>query len=211
MEPGMNFDTFFDEQRKIRLLSAKEWDKIPWDTLRAFLHFTARYGLPTQELIAWLKEKIGNRSALEIGAGAGDLGYHLGIPMTDDHQQQDNPLVADYYKKMSQPPIVYGKDVEKIDALAAVEKYEPEVVIGCWITHYIDPDLPPPPGGGNIWGVREREIVQLADYILIGTPTVHRYKKIMDLPHKEINAPFARSRNPINKIWVWKKQTVKDL
>ncbi len=49
------------------------------EDLRGWCHYRARYGIPTLELIQWLKEKIAGRTALEIGAGMGDLGHLLSI------------------------------------------------------------------------------------------------------------------------------------
>jgi hypothetical protein len=40
-----------------------------------------------------------------------------------------------------------------LDAIAAIEKYQPDTVVASWVTHWIDPNLPVPPHGGNIYGV----------------------------------------------------------
>lgn len=194
-----------DANNKIKLLPASFYDQIPFYTIRLFCHYYARYGLPTLELVEWLKDKIKGLSAIEIGAGAGDLGYHLGIPMTDSYCQEI-PEVKEFYQISRQPTIQYGKDVERLDALQAIDKYKPDVVIASWVTQWIDPDLPPPPGGGNVYGVKEEELLKrVGSYIVIGAEEIHRHKTIMKIPHKTFDLPFVRSRRKDNRIWIWEK------
>src|SRR5271170_675184 len=85
-----------EDPPRLKLLSYKEYDKIDRIALKLFCHATGRYGLPTIELVEYLKELIGGRSAIEIGAGNGDLGRHLGIPMTDSRLQED-PVIRERY------------------------------------------------------------------------------------------------------------------
>lgn len=192
----------------LKLFYADFFDQFDAYELRHFCHDYARYSLPTIELIAWLEGEIAGRTAIEIGAGSGDLGHHLGIPMTDDYQQE-RPEVKFLYDQVGQPTIRYGRNVEKIDALSAQEKYKPQVIIGAWVTHWIDPHLPPPPGGGNMWGVKEPEMLERlpagGSYIMIGAEGIHCNKKIMNLPHETHVLPFLRSRRRDNRIWVWNK------
>lgn len=46
------------------------------------------YAFPTEELVAFLRDLIGGRSAIEIGAGHGRLAAALGIPATDNRQRE---------------------------------------------------------------------------------------------------------------------------
>ena len=190
---------------RLKLLPAADYKNYSWDEFRLFCHTYARYGIPTAELIDHLKELIGDRSAIEIGAGAGDLGYHLGIKMTDS-KQQERPDVAAYYKAMGQPPIRYPDDVEKIDALEAVKKYKPKVVVASWITPY----APHPTSyGSNFLGVKEDEILKLVDtFAIIGNLDIHRDKPIRKISHANIHAPWilSRAKNPNNNcIFMWNK------
>jgi len=181
-----------------------EYDALSYEDLRLFCHWNARYLLVTTELVVWLKALIGDRSALEIGAGCGDLGRAVGIKMTDSYQQTW-PDVKKYYDLTKQPIIKYGADVQERDANSAVKKWTPDVVVGAWVTHWIDPHLPPPEGGGNMYGIKEDEILKHCKYyVLIGAEGIHKYKKIMALPHKVMDAPFVRSRRTDNRIWIWK-------
>jgi hypothetical protein len=185
------------------------YDGISGNSLRLWCHLNTRYGLPTQELVLFFKTFIGTRRTIEIGSGNGDLAYHLGIPATDNWVQKF-PDVKIMYEAMSQPVIQYPESVEKLEASAAIEKYQPEIVIGSWVTQWIDPKQPPPPGGGSIYGVKEDEIIAAGlTYIVIGNLSVHGGKKIMQLPHKELAFDFLRSRAiqpELNRIWIWNQK-----
>lgn len=195
-----------DTKGQLKLLSANEYDALDRTSVRYWCNRNARYGLPTKELVAWLKEYIGGRKAIEIGAGAADLAYHLGITATDSKIQAE-PEVKALYMSMMQPVIQYPEWVEKIDAVSAVREHKPEVVVAQWVTHWIDPNLPPPPGGGCIYGIKEEEILAAGvTYIMIGNEAVHQYKPILKLPHKKYNFKFIRSRATYpdkDVVYVW--------
>lgn len=190
----------------LHLMSASEWHKYPWNDFRVFCHVHARYGIPTIELVAFLHDILHTQpECIEIGSGSGDLGHHLGIPMTDS-RQQEIPLIRAQYEAMHQPVIQYPAEVEKLDALAAVQKYRPEVVIGSWITTYAPHEMP---YGSNPLGIREPEILELVDtFILIGNIDTHGDKPIMKLKHEEYYFDWLVSRGKNqenNRIWIWNK------
>jgi len=191
----------------IRLLQAHEFDAMDRNYVRWWCHQNARYGLPTKELVWWLHTYfvLGN-NAIEIGSGCGDLGYHLNIKCTDSKMQED-PEIKAYYEMVGQPVIKYPERVEKLDALAAIAKYKPNVVIASWVTHWIDPKLPPPPGGGNVYGIKEDEILDTgATYVVVGNRKIHGYKPILKRPHLEVRLPFIRSRATYpeeDTVYVW--------
>ena len=193
------------EDGKIKLLPAEMWKKYKWDDFRAFCHLKARYGIPTYELISYLTNIIDGRSAIEIGAGAGDLGCILNIPMTDS-RQQEWPDIKAAYAAMRQPVIKYPDDVEELEAFRAVLKYKPKVVIGSWITTYAPHEMP---YGSNPFGVREKNIIELVDtFILIGNIDTHGDKPIMKIPHEEIYEEWIISRaknQENNRIFIWNK------
>ena len=143
---------------------------------------------------------------IEIGSGAGDFCHHLGIPGTDNKCQSWSD-VRTIYALMEQPVINYSPEVETMDALDAINHYQPDVVFGSWLTQWIDPNLPPPPGGGNIYGIKESEILKTGvTYVMLGNLKIHSQKKIMELPHKELELPFLRSRasSPeLDRIFIW--------
>ncbi len=192
---------------KLKLLPAEIWRKYRWDDFRAFCHVKARYGIPTVEQHLFLSTIINGRDTIEIGAGAGDLGHYLRIHMTDSKQQED-PIIAAQYAAMHQPTIKYPQEIEKIEALEAVYKYRPEVVIGSWITTYAPHEMP---YGSNPYGIKENLILDLVEtFILIGNIDIHGDKPIMKKPHEEIYEEWIVSRGKNqknNRIWIWNKNS----
>lgn len=198
-----------DSKGRLLLLPAAAYDAIPRERILQFCHRTARYGLPTAELVAWLRERITRRMTIEIGSGRGDLAFHLGIPATDSYCQTF-PDVKEMYARMGQITIDYPPWVEKLEAAEAIAKYSPEIVLAQWVTHWIDPNLPMPPEGGSMYGIDEDRIVASGmTYILIGNDLIHDHKPIMDFPHETHALPFLRSRASMpsaDRVYIWNPQ-----
>jgi hypothetical protein len=194
------------ESDRLKLLSHEFYQNLNWLEFRTFCHEYARYGIPTIKLIEFLKFVIDDRPAIEIGAGAGDLGYHLGIKMTDSKQQED-PDVKRAYKNMHQPVIKYPSDVERLEALDAVYKYKPKVVVGSWITTYSKREAP---YNSNPWGIKEPKILDLVEtFIIVGNLDVHGDKPIRKVEHRVIQEPWivSRAKNQNNNcIFIWDKK-----
>jgi hypothetical protein len=191
---------------KLHLRTAQYYKELKWQDFRTFCHFYGRYGVPTIELIDFIKKLISDRDVMEIGSGAGDLGYHLGILMTDSKIQAE-PAIKSLYKLMQQPPINYPEDVVKIDALDAVIKHKPEVVVASWITPYAKQETT---YGSNPFGIREKEILDLVEtFIIVGNHDVHHDKPIMQFKHEEYYFDWIVSRaknQKNNRIYVWNKK-----
>lgn len=150
------------------------------------------YSLPTVELCQYLLDRIAGRTAIEIGSGHGALAKALGIVATDNRQQEQAAIRA-YYASIGQPTVPYGPNVEALDALDAVKKYRPAVVIACWVTHRYDTSKPAM--GGNATGVDEQAIINACDeYIFIGNEHVHANKPIWSVPHEKLTPPWVYSR-----------------
>lgn len=146
------------------------------------------YCLPTVELVNWLTEFINGRNAIEIGAGNGRLAEALGIPATDAYLQE-RPDVRKYYENYNQPLIVFGPNVQRLEARDAIRKYQPEVVIGAWITHRYDPRHHV--AGGSMFGVDTDMVLrQVEHYVLIGNEKVHAKHPLWRRPH-EIHHPSS--------------------
>lgn len=188
---------------KMKLLPSAFYDAKDKNDLRLFCYNYARYGIPTTELIDFLIQKIDGRSAIEIGSGHGDLGYHLNIKMTDS-KMQNFPEVQENYKKMKQPLIDYPDDVEELEAIEAVYKYMPSVVIASWITTYAPYDMS---YSSSPYGIKEAKILdKIETFIIVGNNDLHGDKPIRKLPHLEIYEPWIKSRatNPENnRIYIW--------
>jgi hypothetical protein len=190
--------------KRIKLLSASTYELIDRQDLRIWMHYRARYSIPTVELVSWLKNRIDGRSVIEIGAGNGDLGYHLGIRSTDNGcQQYENVRLA--YLAMGQVPTNPSLDVIIKDAIQAILEYQPEVVIGAWITDKWVEGA----SEGNIYAPDAHQIIQNAEYIRIGSKKIHGRSKLLEFPHETIEIPGLVSRTsstpPDDVIHVWKK------
>lgn len=201
-------ERWLDENGRIRLLPAEEFRSVPLDHLRIWCHKHARYGIPTLELVEWLREQIDDQMAIEVGAGCGDLGYHLGIIRTDSYIQTD-PKVRSYFFSLGQVPVTPPPDVIRMDAERAVRKYKPDVVIASWLTRRFVPGRDRQGvSQAFAYGAREEEIVRAATYIHIGNRNVHGEKNILSLPHEEYQFDWLVSRardQSQNVIWVWRR------
>ena len=164
----------------------------------------AIYQIPTLELLEWLDAEIPDKqNALEIGAGHGDLGRILGIHSTDSHIHT-RPEIRAWYAAGGQKTTIPLPRVEKLDANAAVTKYNPTIVFGSWITQYgLD-------GRASMYGVHEWEILRhpsVRRYIIIGNDAVHGEKSILAAGPKIHRHPglVGRAMDPsLNAIYDWR-------
>lgn len=138
----------------------------------------------------------------------GDLGSLLGIPMTDSYSQT-TPEMRMYYASLGQPIISPPPSVEKLDALEAVKKYKPEVVVAAWVTQLFQDGDTEEKIGSSVYGVDELRILDCCQtYIFIGNAQVHKDKRILKKPHETHKAYYLLSRSlhaQENVIWVWSK------
>lgn len=206
MVQNLNMDAFLIDPTQVQDISSRLLDdhgRLRIRTARALARTTAEermlfgvrqgiYSFPTVELCDFLRSRIEGKVAIEIGAGHGVLAEALSIPATDNRQQEDPELRA-YYAEIGQPTVPYGQNVEKLDAVAAVKKYRPNVVIACWVTHRFDSDRPD--AGGSMTGVDEASIIGSCDeYIFIGNEHVHAHKPIWEMPHEKLTPKWLYSR-----------------
>ena len=187
----------------IKPLPVAEVEKFGWEKILLFMYKYGLYTLPTVELIDYLAGIVRGKRAIEIGAGMGTIGRSLRIPITDS-RMQERPEVKAYYDAMRQPVIRYPDDVEKLDALAAVEKYEPEVVIGSYITHLWKPGMQ----SGNQWGVDTGELIKrVPAYYMIGNSETHAndpaMKYLDGIEHHEFL--YTRGGKETSVIFRWKR------
>lgn len=191
----------------MRLLPASDLLQLDPLHLRIWCLKNARYQLVTAELVAFLLYCIRGRSAIEIGSGMGDVCHHLGIQGTDSGLQTTPAMIA-YYMAMGQAPTVPPPSVERLDALDAVQRYEPQVVIGCWVTQKYQPGDEVRKVGSNIWGVDEPAILHagIEEYIHVGHYDSHGDKRIIT-PATTCFCPsgvLSRAEHQHrNTIWRW--------
>jgi hypothetical protein len=196
-----------DHEGRLKVIPYAEfWQQYTQAEIAVFCHRQGLYGVPTTELIDWLRPQLEGRRAIEIGAGAGVLAEALGIPATDSFLQ-DRPEIAAVYRATGQPTIHYGAQVAKLDADLAMAKHRPNTVVASWVTHKWKPSESW--REGNMFGVDELKIVRNADYIFIGHEHAHRDKPILDLPHETHYFDWLVSRAVSpgrNFVKVWRRQ-----
>lgn len=181
-----------DARGRMRLLPSEFWAGTTPDERAAFGHRHGIYLFPTVELVAHLREIIDGRRAIEIGAGNGVMAFALGIPATDSRMQATKKI-GHIYNATGQPSVSYGRNIIPRSAFESVRRYEPDVVIGAWITHKYTPARHW--AGGNEWGVDEADVIEHCDqYLHLGNDEVHSNKDIWRLPHTKTRHDFIYSR-----------------
>lgn len=181
-----------DSHGQLRVVPARTLEATTAQERFAFGVRHGLYSFPTEELCAFLQARIQGRTAIEIGSGHGALASALSIPATDNRQQEE-PAVKAHYRHIGQPTVPYGEHVEKLDAVAAMQKYRPSVVIACWVTHLFDQDRPD--AEGSMFGVDEASLIASCDeYIFIGNEQVHAKKPIWMIPHEKLTPSWVYSR-----------------
>ena len=98
----------------VRPVRWKKLRRVPQAHLKVWCVRQGVYQLPTCELIDWLKEAIGGRTAIEICAGRSCLGRSLGIPMSDSYLHL-HPDMHRMYEILKQTPTQPPDDVERLD------------------------------------------------------------------------------------------------
>lgn len=162
------------------------------------------YLLPTFELVAFLKELIAGRHAIEIGSGNGVLAEALDIRATDNYMQQW-PEIRVIYDRAQQAVCEYGWNVERIDGVEAAQKYKPQVIVASWLTHKWRETAPH--RKGNQWAPDEQHLLTLCDeLIFIGNSSAHKDHSLLRLNHLHYEMPFIYSRAVRGKDFVgcWK-------
>jgi hypothetical protein len=187
---------FLNPEGGITLESAAKWTSYHPYARAAWCQQHGFYGLPTRELVAFLREVIGDKRALEIGSGSAELGAHLEIPMTDSGIQC-TPQMRLVYEMMGQRVTEPGPRVERLCAQEAIAKYEPQMVIGSWITRRFVPGVDVE-GAAQAFreGVDEEALLeQVPGYVLVGNTRSHGEKTILSHPHVRLQAPWLLSRS----------------
>ena len=193
-----------DEQGIIKLQFADFYKTIDNADLKIWCICRAIYQLPTIELIEWLKDNFNLDRAIEIGAGNNYLYHHLGIKGIDNYSEQI-PAVKLVHELLNQPSTDPPPAVEKLDAIAAIEKYQPETVITSWMT--VKGEDTEEVDGGHRYAPDEDEILNTGvSYVFIGNEYIHGDRLIMKKSHKTYYFDWLISRGYYpeqNCIYVW--------
>lgn len=193
-----------DERGIIKLQSADFYKTIEHTNLRIWCLCRAIYQLPTVELVEWLKANFNLNKAIEIGAGNNYLYHYLGIVGVDNYSEQIRAVKL-VHEILNQPSTNPPPEVEKLDAIAAIKKYQPETVITAWST--LKCEDPEGIDAGHKYAPDENEILDLGvAYIHIGNDEIHGDREIMNKPHETYYFDWlvSRGKHPEkNCIYVW--------
>ncbi|MBE9044921.1 hypothetical protein IQ255_10965 [Pleurocapsales cyanobacterium LEGE 10410] len=193
-----------DERGIIKLFPAEFYHSIDNDDLRVWCICRAIYQIPTIELVDWLKANFNLDKAIEIGAGNNYFYHPLGIKSIDNYSEQI-PAVKLVHELLNQPSTNPPPEVEKLDAIAAIEKYQPETVITSWMT--IKGNDTEEVDGGHRYAPDEFEVLDTGvTYVFIGNEDIHCDRLIMNKPHKTYHFDWLVSRGYYpekNCIYVW--------
>lgn len=196
----------------MRCLPAETLKSIPGTDLLAWCLRRARYGLPTIELVELLSSLINGRKAIEICAGCGDLGRRLGIVMTDSDSQQEH--TGGIRLNLGAPPTILPPEVERLEALDAVKKHRPEVVLAVYASQKYKSGDDKKGIGSYLHGVDEEALIQqVGCYIWIGNDNIFQGKRILTTSHMEIrfSGLVTRGDSKKNVIRVWGEMPPIDL
>lgn len=193
------------------------------DTLNTVMQALGLYTFPTLELCEWLSSQIDDNPdyephpAIEICAGTGWIGRQLGIPSTDI-KNMENPIVQGIMVQCLSIPTIYSEDVETMEASKAVSVYNPEIVIGSYVTskQLVDKidrrkaktvTIKLPYGGTisqNLMDLAREEIQVGVDIksicrkvykvILICNMRTHKNESYISLPHQTLSFPWLVTR-----------------
>ena len=195
-------DILRPDENRFNIPKSSELDAFSQDTISALCVHYGMYLVPTVELVEYLQNIIDPADTIEVGSGCGLLGTALGIRMTDN-RMQERPEIQEYLRAAKQRPVQYHPDVEKIDAVSAVKKYEPKTVLAAWVSD---------PQSGNMYGPREVEFFDTPSverYILIGHERVHSNKEILGTKFfkKKIKPKWlvSRSARKGNTIYIFER------
>src|SRR3989304_4554394 len=95
-----------------------------------------------------------------------------------DNKMQLRPEVKAIYDIQRQPIINSGNDVEELDAISAVKKYNPTTVVACWVTHLWKEGM----SQGNMLGIEEELLFEngVKKYVHVGNSSIHSFKPILN-------------------------------
>ena len=195
-------DVLIGEDGLLRILPARVYADLPRPFLQIWAGEMGYHLFPTEELVEWIRGEIGGQTAIEICAGAGILGRALGVPCIDWDVCSRFPEVRLLYDMNRQGIPMIGPHCEKIEALEAVAKYQPEVVFGGYITQRSLPG-DPTSMAGSFAGVDERELIRhVRKYIVVGSLGTHGKKKIWRDRTRDLSPDWivTRSANPEDQI-----------
>lgn len=201
-------EILLDEHGYLKVVDANILKGISHIERQAWARENGVYHFITTEMIAWLREIIGERSAIEICAGKGAIGRSLSIISTDSYVTEQPEILYRYESEgevSTNPP----GDVLKFDSLKAVRFFKPKVVVGAFVSQLYKQGENYNLIHSSPFGTDEEEILKLVDtYIVFGNKETHKGKRIFKKKHKEYSFPWLINRavdQDKNRVWVWNR------
>jgi hypothetical protein len=189
----------------------KQYSNKAWVIAMAY---TGVYQLITEELVEFVNALIYKKSALEICCGLGTLGRALKIPFIDRKVSEIKEAkimfnsMRENYSPLNQD-IKFPNDIEILTAHQAFIKYQPEWVVGCYVTPKYINKLKL----GSMYGPQEEEFIEKSNYIHCGSSInpVHTKKPINKIEHWVIEADWLICRSSIeapSQMRIWTKDII---
>lgn len=214
---------FLDIHGELKCVPIADVHSIDIMELKNFMMEQGLYVMPTIELAETLRELIEGYQAsnpLEIGAGNGAISRYLGIRAVDNYMQTPDwqPASAKdrkWYKETSglylnQGRVQYGSNVLKIDGEEAVKRFKPDFLIGLYLTHKYDKNLPE--RGGNSFGVSFAKILKtksVKQMAFVGNFATHKdHTLLCDFAPRDyqVDSIVTRAANPEEtRLFMWDK------
>ena len=185
----------------LNVLPSEFYKQFTQEDISTFCTVKGYYSLPTEELIDFLKNEIGNEEkVIEIAGGNGVYGRALGIVSTDSYLQKLNTQVRLRYEQTQQTIVPYGSNVKPLEAMEAVRKYKPRIVVVAWGTHKFDRKKPIEEG--NQYGIEFEKIMayqSVEKIILIGDLEIHKFNPVRKKATRIIQEDWIISRSLRNQ------------
>lgn len=198
-----------DESGLYQSVPAQVLRYVPHRHLQIWATNNGVYQFVTDEMIAWLRDEIGESKAIEIGAGTGAISRTLGITGTDMYLHLD-PLIKAYYELMGQQITIPPPDILKYEGLQAVRMLKPQTVVGAFITQWGTEEEARQGIGCSMFGVQEIEMLKIVKkYICFGNAHTHKGKRIFAIPHREYRFEWLVTKafdQSLNRVWVWENE-----
>ena len=214
---AMNLLTEWDQLRPV---SEDFFSKFSFDAWIIAMSYSGVYQLITEDLVRFIKALIGQKNSIEVCCGNGTLGRALQIPRIDRKVQEipEAKLVFEARKAATSrmnSDIVYPSDVEHMTANQALKKYNPEWIVGAYVTAKWHKKKFP---SGNMYGPEEELFVKNRNYIHCGNSVnrIHTAKPINKRPHWVIEADWLFCRSSLQspsqmRIWMQKDIDFEDI
>lgn len=184
--------TVYDPTKPITEEEFKKYTQVAWTLLCNKV--TGNYQIVTTELVDFVRhllKELNVKNPIEICAGYGILSRELGFPGIDRRLMLRE--AKNFYTASGQALIDYPEDMEDMTAFQAIKLYQPDAVVGCWVTQKYkkkrDTDA-------SQYGVDEEDLLsKVPVYIHVGNESIHGHKRVRRAAKYIIKSDWICSRS----------------